>query len=155
MIEKDPLEIILFDNQKHRQQVVALWKDVFGYKAARNEPGFVIDKKIAMEDGLFFVAAHPEGVLGTVMAGYDGHRGWIYSLAVHPGHRQQGIASLLLSRAEKQLVYLGCVKINLQILTDNQDVQRFYRANGYVLEDRISMGKQIDENLPNTGRHSE
>lgn len=151
MIEKDALEIMVFNKEKHREQVVALWKDVFGYKTARNDPGFVIDKKIVMEDGLFFVATHPEGLLGTVMAGYDGHRGWIYSLAVHPGHRQKGIASLLLSHAEKRLVSLGCVKINLQILKDNEDVQRFYRANGYALEDRISMGKQIDENLPNTG----
>ena len=142
-----PFETLEFNNGKHREQVVALWKNVFGYETARNDPGFVIDKKIAMEDGLFFVTVHQEEVVGTVMAGYDGHRGWIYSLAVHPGHRQKGIASFLLSHAEKRLACLGCVKINLQILRGNQDVQRFYRVNGYALEDRISMGKQIDENL--------
>jgi len=131
----------------HREQVVSLWKGTFGYDSPRNDPEFVIDQKIAMLDGLFFVAANKEGIVGTVMAGYDGHRGWIYALAVHPGHRKKGIASLLLSHAEKRLVSLGCVKINLQILKGNADVQRFYRANGYALEDRISMGKQIDENL--------
>ena len=136
-----------YNNVKHREQVVLLWNNIFGYETARNDPGFVIDKKIAMLDGLFFVAAHQEGLVGTVMAGYDGHRGWIYSLAVHSGHRQKGIASLLLSHAERRLASLGCVKINLQILRGNQDVQRFYRVNGYTLEDRISMGKQIDENL--------
>jgi ribosomal protein S18 acetylase RimI-like enzyme len=147
MIDTDPFEIVVYNNDKHRKPVVALWKDVFGYETARNDPGFVIDKKMAMSDGLFFVATHQEGIVGTVMAGYDGHRGWIYSLAVHPGHRNKGIASLLLSHAEKRLASLGCVKINLQILRDNQDVQRFYRRNGYALEDRISMGKQINENL--------
>jgi len=100
-----------------------------------------------MLDGLFFVATHQEGIGGTVIAGYDGHRGWIYAMAVHPGHRKKGIASLLLSHAERRLASLGCVKINLQILKGNADVQRFYRANGYALEDRISMGKQIDENV--------
>ena len=144
-----PFEIIEYNNVKHRGQVVALWKDTFGYDTARNDPEFVVDQKIAMLDGLFFVAAHKEGVLGTVIAGYDGRRGWIYSMAVHPGHRQKGIASLLLSHAERRLASLGCVKINLQILRGNADVQRFYRVNGYALEDRISMGKQIDENLFN------
>jgi ribosomal protein S18 acetylase RimI-like enzyme len=142
-----PFEILEYNNVKHRDQVVALWKDTFGYRAARNDPGFVIDQKMTMLDGLFFVATHQEGIVGTVMAGYDGHRGWIYALAVHPGHRKKGIASLLLSHAERRLASLGCVKINLQILKGNADVQRFYRANGYALEDRISMGKEIDENL--------
>lgn len=147
MNDVDPFEIIEYNNLKHREQVIALWKDIFGYETNRNDPGFVIDKKIVMADGLFFVAVHQNEVVGTVMAGYDGHRGWIYSVAVHPGHRQKGIASLLLSHAERQLASLGCVKINLQILRKNEDVQRFYRANGYMLEDRISMGKQIDVNL--------
>lgn len=147
MNEIQPFEIIEYNNILHREQVVSLWKDTFGYDSPRNDPEFVVDQKIAMLDGLFFVAAHKEGVVGTVMAGYDGHRGWIYALAVHPGHRKRGIASLLLSHAEKRLASLGCVKINLQILKGNADVQRFYRANGYALEDRISMGKQIDENL--------
>jgi ribosomal protein S18 acetylase RimI-like enzyme len=142
-------EIYEFNNLKHREQVIAIWKDIFGYETARNDPGFIIDKKIAMGDGLFFVAVHRDEVVGTVMAGYDGHRGWIYSLAVHPGHRKKGMASLLLSHAEKRLASLGCVKINLQVLKENADVQRFYRVNGYALEDRISMGKQIDENLFN------
>ena len=142
-----PFEILEYNNVKHRGQVVSLWKDTFGYDTARNDPEFVIDQKIAMLDGLFFVAAHKEGIVGTVMAGYDGHRGWIYAMAVHPGHLKKGIASLLLSHAERRLACLGCVKINLQILKGNADVQRFYRVNGYVLEDRISMGKQIDENL--------
>ena len=150
-----PIEIVEYDNTNHRERVVALWTDVFGYETARNDPEFVIDRKLAMSDGLLFVAGYQDGVVGTVMAGYDGHRGWIYALAVHPGHRKKGIASLLLAHAERKLNSLGCVKINLQILKENHYVQRFYQANGYALEDRISMGKQIDENVFDIDRHSE
>jgi ribosomal protein S18 acetylase RimI-like enzyme len=140
------IEIIEFDNGRHRDQVIALWQEIFGYKDARNHPGFVIDKKISVKDGLFFVATHRDLVVGTVMSGYDGHRGWIYSMAIHPKYQNKGIGSDLLAHAESLLSSLGCVKINLQILHDNEAVQRFYEANGYAAENRISMGKQLDEN---------
>jgi ribosomal protein S18 acetylase RimI-like enzyme len=144
----ESIEIIEFDNARHRDQVIALWQVIFGYKDVRNHPGFVIDKKISVKDGLFFVATHQGGVVGTVMAGYDGHRGWIYSMAIHPKYQNKGIGSDLLAHAESQLSSLGCAKINLQILHDNEAVQRFYQANGYTTEKRISMGKQLDENTP-------
>jgi ribosomal protein S18 acetylase RimI-like enzyme len=143
-----PINIVDFDNVQHRNPVIALWKDIFGYKDARNRPGFVIDQKISVGDDLFFVALQQERVVGTVMAGYDGHRGWIYSLAVHPEYREKGIGSELLAHAEGRLSSRGCVKINLQIVDDNKAVQRFYQANGYAVENRISMGKQLDENTP-------
>ena len=145
---RDSIEIVDFDNVQHRNPVIALWKDVFGYEDARNRPGFVIDQKMAVNDGLFFVALHRQQVVGTAMAGYDGHRGWIYSMAVHPQHRQKGIGSAILAHAEKCLSSRGCVKINLQILQHNHSVQHFYQANGYTTENRISMGKQVDENAP-------
>jgi ribosomal protein S18 acetylase RimI-like enzyme len=144
----ESIEIIEFDNARHRDQVTALWQGIFGYKDARNLPGFVIDKKISVKDGLFFVATHRDLVVGTVMSGYDGHRGWIYSMAVHPKYQNKGIGSDLLAHAEGQLSSRGCVKINLQILQDNEAVKRFYQANGYAAEKRISMGKQLDENTP-------
>lgn len=86
-------------------------------------------------------------MVGTVMAGYDGHRGWIYTVAVIPVYQKTGIGTALLKHAEKRLSELGCVKINLQILEDNKDVEAFYQANGYVTEKRISMGKRLVENV--------
>ncbi len=86
-------------------------------------------------------------VVGTVMAGYDGHRGWIYSMAVLPEYRGRDIGSKLLSVAEHKLGALGCMKINLQINGDNAAVVRFYEANGYNVEDRISMGKEMPANV--------
>lgn len=94
-------------------------------------------------DGLFFVARVGQQVVGTAMADLDGHRGWIYAIAVHPQFRQQGIGSDLLSFVQRRLSRLGCLKINLQIMADNQAVQRFYEANGYGVEQRISMGKKL------------
>lgn len=135
------------DYGEHRDQVVDLWTGVFGYGDARNEPGLVIDKKLAAGDSLFFVALADDGVAGTVMAGYDGHRGWIYSLAVLPGSRRRGIGTRLLEHAERGLRELGCVKINLQILGPNEDAREFYLENGYRVEERISMGKEIPENV--------
>jgi ribosomal protein S18 acetylase RimI-like enzyme len=147
MTGKHSLDIVVYENTRHRDQVIRMWRNEFGYEAARNDPAFVIDKKIAVGDGLFWVAVCKGSVLGTIMAGYDGHRGWIYSMAVTSSQRHQGIGSMLLNHAEQQLMSRGCVKINLQILKENEEIQRFYQANGYALEDRLSMGKQIDENL--------
>src|SRR5688572_19033599 len=93
-----------FDNLNHREQVMALWNAVFGYETAHNNPSLVIDKKIAIKDQLFFVAVVGDEVVGTVMAGYDGHRGWIYSVAVHPLHRKQRIGSNLVIHAERTLM---------------------------------------------------
>jgi len=143
----DSIKIVEFDNLKHRKQVIELWQDVFGYGGGRHCPELAIDKKMAVKDGLFFVAINQQIVVGTIMAGYDGHRGWIYSLAVLPTHRKKGVGSALLTFAEKRLSSLGCMKINLQVGDGNEAVQRFYQANGYLTEKRISMGKLLKENI--------
>ena len=109
----------------------------------------MIDRKTEVADGLFFVAEDGSGeVIGTVMAGYDGHRGWIYSLAVAPSCQRGGTGSQLMGHAERALVACGCVKINLQILEDNSGVVEFYQKIGYEAEPRISMGKTLDQNIP-------
>lgn len=143
-------QIIAFENFKHRDQVIALWKDVFGYETAHNDPDIVIDKKVDFNDGLFFVAVDNDRVIGTVMAGHDGHRGWIYSIAVSPEYRKKGLGSALLSFAEKRLSEKGCMKINLQIMAGNEPVEAFYLSNGYQAEKRISMGKRLTQNIKTT-----
>ena len=135
--------IIPYANEVHRGQVVALWETVFGYAAAHNNPCLVIDKKLEVGDQLFFVAAAEDAVVGTIMAGYDGHRGWIYSLAVAPSHRRKGVGSRLVTHAERALNGAGSVKINLQIMEGNESVAAFYSLLGYAVEKRVSMGKVI------------
>lgn len=136
------ITITMYDDAAHRALVVALWTEVFGYPADYNAPELVIDRKLAA-DGLLFVAEEAGAAVGTVMAGYDGHRGWIYSLAVRPDRRSRGVGSGLLAEAERALSVLGCLKVNLQIIDTNADAVRFYEANGYAVEPRISMGKKL------------
>jgi ribosomal protein S18 acetylase RimI-like enzyme len=140
--------IVPYVDAIHRSQVIALWKAVFNYQAMHNKPDLAIDKKIAVDDQLFFVAVDGVAVVGTVMAGYDGHRGWIYSVAVSPSHRRQAIGSRLVAHAEHALACKGCMKINLQILEGNDSAVAFYSSLGYSAEKRISMGKLMSENVP-------
>ena len=138
--------IIPYDDSVYRGQVIAIWEAAFGYESAHNQPGLTIDKKVAVGDRLFFVAIDGDTVLGTIMAGYDGHRGWIYSVAVDASHRRQGIGAHLVAHAEQALASKGCVKINLQIIEGNEDARAFYSSLGYCVEKRVSMGKLIPEN---------
>jgi ribosomal protein S18 acetylase RimI-like enzyme len=138
-----------YQDASHRRQVIALWETVFGYEAKHNKPSLVIDKKREVDD-LFFVAVDGTAVVGTIMCGYDGHRCWIYSLAVASSHRRQGIGSRLVSNAEQALGRRGCMKINLQILEGNECVAAFYTTLGYCVEKRVSMGKLLPENIPTT-----
>jgi ribosomal protein S18 acetylase RimI-like enzyme len=140
--------IATYSDANHRAAVMELWGKVFGYDTAHNRPSLAIDKKREVNDGLFFVALDGAKLVGTIMAGYDGHRGWIYSLAVAPSYRRQGVGTLLVWRAEKALADRGCMKINLQILEGNESVAAFYESLGFAVEKRISMGKRIPGNIP-------
>src|SRR5471030_1708594 len=137
-----------YRDRQHRAQVVALWQEAFGYDTAHNLPTLAIDKKLAVNDGLFFVATDKKAVIGSILAGYDGHRGWLYSVAVHSDYRRQGLGASLVRHAEQALTALGCMKINLQITGGNDAVVGFYEALGYGVEPRISMGKKIAVNIP-------
>jgi ribosomal protein S18 acetylase RimI-like enzyme len=134
-----------YSNLSHRDQVIALWEAVFGYESPHNSPALVIDKKLAANDGLFYVAVSGSEVIGTIMAGYDGHRGWIYSLAVSAAHRRCGVGSQLVRHAESALAKSGCVKVNLQIMEGNETVSAFYAALGFSVEKRVSMGKRLEQ----------
>ncbi len=136
-------EIRHYDDRTDRLQVVELWRNVFGYDTAHNDPYLTISKKIAVDDGLFFVAVEDMQIVGTVMAGYDGHRGWLYSVSVHPNRRLSGIGSSLVHHAESALANLGCMKIKLQILQTNESTAAFYRSLGYSIEPNVSMGKLL------------
>lgn len=139
--------ITSYSNEIHRLQVIHLWKTVFGYETAHNAPSLAIDKKLEAKDDLFFVALLEEAIVGTILAGYDGHRGWLYFVAVHPSHRQKGLGSALVHHAEQALTKRGCMKINLQIMSGNESVGEFYESLGYAVEKRVSMGKRIPENI--------
>ena len=140
--------ILEYNDTTHRRQVIALWETVFGYEDSHNKPGLAIDMKLAAPEGLFFVAVLDDAVVGTVLAGYDGHRGWLYAVAVHPQHRKQGLGKALVRFAEQALTARGCLKINLQIISDNASAAGFYESLGYAVEPRVSMGKKLGQNPP-------
>jgi ribosomal protein S18 acetylase RimI-like enzyme len=124
-----------------QQAVIDLWKEIFNYPTPHNDPALVIRLKLQVQPDLFLVAIENQTVVGTVLGGYDGHRGWIYSLAVAPHSRRRGIATALVQGMEHLLRQLHCPKINLQVLAENAEVIAFYKHLGYAVEQRISLGK--------------
>jgi ribosomal protein S18 acetylase RimI-like enzyme len=111
--------------------------------APHNEPATAIRNKLAVERDLFFVAVEGGAVVGTVLGGYDGHRGWVYSLAVRPQCQRRGVGSALVRRLEQALVGRGCLKVNLQVRAANAGVVAFYEKLGHAVEPRVSMGKRL------------
>src|SRR5690242_5013237 len=92
-----------------REEVVDLWRDVFGYSEPRNRPERVLDE-LAKGHAQLFVAVDDAGVAGTLLAGFDGHRGWLYRAAVAPRARRRGAGRALVVAAEAALRSRGCVK---------------------------------------------
>ena len=123
--------------------VAALWNEVFSGERPHNDPPRIFAEKRDMQPELFFVADLDGAVVGTVLAGYDGHRGWLYRVAVSPRHQRLGIGTALVRHAEAALIALGCPKINLQVRTHNTAVVAFYRKLGWEPEELISMGKLL------------
>ena len=129
--------------ESDKTAVVALWRDVFPDAPAWNDPEADIHRKLLVQRELFFVATVGSELVGTAMAGYDGHRGWIYYVAVSQKHRRQGIGKALMCTLEEELVKMGCPKINLQVRGSNEQAVPFYEHLGYEVEDRVSMGKRL------------
>ena len=123
--------------------VVALWH-ACGLVRPWNDPSKDITRKMGLQPELFLVGTVDGQVVATVMAGYDGHRGWINYLAVAPAHRGGGHGRALMDEAERALRRMGCPKINLQIRSTNADVIAFYSAIGYREDDVVSMGKRLE-----------
>lgn len=133
------------------EAVVGLWTRC-GLIRSWNDPLKDIGRKLADSPELFFVVPGPapeagdtaeSGIVGTVMAGYEGHRGWINYLAVEPSLQRSGLGRLLMAHVEKELLQRGCPKINLQVRETNTDVIEFYRALGYQVDAAVSLGKRL------------
>ena len=125
--------------------VAALWRKVFPGSPAWNHPETDIQRKLSVQRELFLVALADGELVGTAMGGYDGHRGWVYYVAVSRRYRRRGIGTALMQRVEEELLRLGCPKINLQVRASNQEVVAFYEQLGYEVEERVSMGKRLME----------
>jgi ribosomal protein S18 acetylase RimI-like enzyme len=139
--------IIRTFDARDRDAVIALWRDVFPEYAdasrPQRDPALSIDNKMKTQPELFFVGLLDDEIIGTVMAGYDGHRGWVYSLAVASLLQGNGYGRALMQHAEQALAKLGCPKVNLQILSAKTDLRGFYEKLGYKMDEVVSLGKRL------------
>ena len=119
-------------------QLIRLWKDIFSNKDKHNDPSEIIHNKLKI-DALIFVAIENKEIIGACIVGYDGHRGWLYALAVYPKFRRNRVASQLVVKAKQTLGSLGCSKFNLQIRSNDESLVKFYTSLGFTSEERISM----------------
>ncbi|MEE3329170.1 MAG: GNAT family acetyltransferase, partial [Myxococcota bacterium] len=122
--------------------VIRLWTRC-GLTRPWNNPKSDIRRKLEFQPDLFWVGLREENIIASVMAGYEGHRGWIQYLAVDPDHHRRGVGRAIMGHAEAALERLGAPKINLQVRSDNAEVIEFYRRLGYEMEARASLGKRL------------
>ncbi|MCR2764852.1 GNAT family acetyltransferase [Microbacterium sp. zg.B48] len=124
------------------ESVIALWQST-GLTRSWNNPHLDIQRKLQVQPELFLVAVDGGDIVGSVMAGYDGHRGWLYYLASDPLRRGQGIGRALVAAAEEALLDMGCPKVQLMVRPDNRDVLGFYDSLGYDRFDTTTTGKRL------------
>ena len=122
--------------------VIALWQEC-GLTRPWNDPHADIARKLTEQPELFLVGTLGDEVIASAMVGFDGHRGWVYYLAVAPAHRKQSHGRALMQAAERLLTERGCPKLNLQVRSSNADVIEFYRKLGYVQDETVSLGKRL------------
>jgi ribosomal protein S18 acetylase RimI-like enzyme len=129
--------------------VVALWRRC-GLVRPANDPHKDIQRKLKVRPDLFLVGLDEGRIVACVMAGYEGHRGWLNYLAVTPQQQRRGLGRKIVAEAERLLQKEGCPKINLQVRTTNREVIEFYRRLGYSLDDNVSLGKRLEKDTPTT-----
>jgi ribosomal protein S18 acetylase RimI-like enzyme len=137
-----PMEIRCF-RPEDESSVLTLWQQC-GLTRPWNDPHRDICRKLKVNPEMFLVGLVDGQVVATVMAGYEGHRGWLNYLAVAPEFQRHGLARTIVTAAEQLLGRAGCPKINLQIRTSNQALIEFYRRLGYSIDDVVSMGKRLE-----------
>ena len=139
--------IIRVFDERDTQAVLALWSEAFPEYATlgkpQRDPRLSIRNKLAMQPELFFVGLLNERLIGTAMTGYDGHRGWLYSLAVAEDQRGNGYGRALVEHAERALASIGCPKLNLQLMANQPEAQGFYAKLGYQMDEVGSFGKRL------------
>jgi len=131
--------------------VIDLWQQC-GLVVPWNNPATDIQRKLSDSPDLFFVGLIGNELVASCMAGYDGHRGWIYFLAVKGAYQRQGFASRLVAHAEAALMKLGCPKIDLMVRNTNESVISFYKSAGYDTDPVVVLSKRLIEDEPHDYR---
>ncbi len=122
--------------------IVSLW-EICELSRPWNDPIKDIERKLTVQRDLFLILEKDGEILGSVMGGYDGHRGSVNYLGIHPDHKNEGLGKLLMNRIEEELIKMGCPKINLMVRNSNLDVHEFYRVIGYEEQEVEVFGKRL------------
>ncbi len=127
--------------------VVALW-DEGGLNKTFHDPQRDIAKMCASPDCQLYIGTVDDQVMASIMVGHDGHRGWIYRLAVAEAQRRKGYGAELMELAENWLTARGIAKVQLMIRHENEAVEAFYSELGYEDTPRRIMAKWLDADRP-------
>ena len=128
--------------QQDQDEVITLWR-ACGLVKPQNDPYTDIAVKLTTQPELFLVGKLGGRIVASLMAGFEGHRGWINYLAVDPARRRSGLGREMVAKAEEKLRALDCPKINLQVRLDNQEAIAFYTSLGFVEDEVVSLGKRL------------
>lgn len=139
---EEALSISTYTDQ-YKNRVIDLWNRC-GLTVPWNDPQKDIQRKLDDSPDLFYLALLDDQVIGSCMAGYDGHRGWFYYLGVAPEFRKKGVAGQLVKHGEKLLGQLGCPKINLMVRKSNTGVIQFYKTAGYGDDPVLVLSKRLE-----------
>lgn len=123
--------------------VVDLWRKC-GLIVPQNDPVEDIKKKLDFQPELFFIGLLDNLVVGSIMVGYEGHRGWINYLAVLPEYQRRGYGRKLVQKALEELEKIGCLKVNLQVRRNNASVINFYKNLGFKDDEVVSLGMRLN-----------
>jgi ribosomal protein S18 acetylase RimI-like enzyme len=140
-LNKMNLDIIRYES-RYQSTVINLWEKC-NLIVPQNDPVGDIQKKLDFQPELFFIALLKGKVIGSVMVGYDGHRGWLNYLAVLPECQKRGYGRQLVDKAITELRKLGCLKVNLRVRASNASVIGFYKHLGFKEENRASLGIRL------------
>lgn len=135
------MKIRLF-KETDRNAVIELWQ-ACGLTRPWNDPDRDISRKLKIQAELFFVGELDEKVIASAMAGYDGHRGSVFYLAISPSFQGLGYGQLMMQSVEDALKAMGCPKLNIVVRTSNEKVLEFYSHLGYATDEVVSLGKRL------------
>ena len=127
--------------------VIALWQRC-GLTRPWNDPAADIALARHGENAAMLVGRDDRGIVASVLVGHDGHRGWVYYVAVDPDCRHKGYGRVIMDAAEQWLRRRGIEKLQLMVRPDNSQVQAFYQSLGYLEQERIIYAKWLDGREP-------
>lgn len=135
-------------HRESTQEVIKLWQEC-DLVRPWNNPEKDIQRKLSHSPELFFLAWLQDRLVGSCMAGYDGHRGWIYYLGVIPDMRNKGIGKKMIQHAQEELANHGCPKINLMVRQTNTKVIQFYKTLEFSDDPVQVLSKRLEDDTQN------